>query len=831
MSIFNVLVDVNSGRPDALALEECHSYRVQVGRDQFTSGAGWSFVISPSNPGDDGVEEADMRPVAGMLYSGMGAFAGWYKINGRFSARVNRMMVFVHRFVGDAAGVTAGQVPVRVTLKRDERSRCEFTTNVPLGLAFPGSFDYTFVETAVEDFCLPHDPPVHPTPCTEGVPGDVVLHSDEVLGDVASSVSGFPTGGESPRIGSEMPAPLRNIPAPPDLGRYADAAIARPSSGNAKLKWLAGMFGSLVDVGWGDVLVGGDHPGTFARALADAGHDVTGVDPRNTRSVRRANATFGSGLYEAVPGRLSVNTALEDWGAAWGGVFMDIGVSENSAESDTAVNLGLVDAFLGAGVPIGMGKARSAPRVPGVWTILDNPGWEVRGCETYLLRGTSHDPPTGSFALGAVRVDDSAPDLAVKVYDDYWVDLCKLFFSLGDDGWFRVPYGSWYHFVNLRTLVFAKRRNETELGHRIMSARSGIDVWFALRDSFACVDDRVRSDAAARFRSDVTVNARGVSRTMLERVPGMMDTMAARYRTLLALCSDPGAECPHDLGLIMKHPGSGALLADLSQLRTLMDEDQPALAEYSRVLPWGSMSILCSEMFFRLVYWYVLLTGRAYKVPHAWELQHVLWNLSSFGTDAERFLFFFDAFSRIFGGVDQARGFSRRGTAAERCFRTFDENLSLLGVRDAYLDFDRAFSLLVARRARPSRGRTVTQSVRAGTDGGSTRRSTVATRSVAADLGGGAITDLADFGVQQAWDSETDLHTVLNAVRGRVDPQRAYTYWCCLSHVERPPGTARARWRPRINLLSAEALAFKLPGLDNAKSFVTLRDNHLRSML
>jgi hypothetical protein len=832
MSSFNVLVDAKSGTPGALPVGECAAFKVTVSDE----GKGYKLVVEATTRGSGAPLPDGWTPgrLSSAFYSSTGAHSALIAVEeGKFAVRVNRMMVFIHRLIGELSGQFAGMAPVDVTIRSRLGPDARFTADVPLGMVFPSTFNFNFMEVAITDFTTPHSPPLRRVSMSEGVTGDVVMHSDEVLGDVASSVSGFNAQAESPRIGADMPAPLKVLPAPLKLGKLADAALARPQSGNAKLRWLANFMAVSVEPD-APVLVAGDHPGTFSRTLASLGRDVVGVDPLNSASTVRANPALGSGTYEQRRGHMSVNTGVDDYGVDWGGVFCDVGVAENSAEADTAVNLGLMASFLREGVGVGIAKVRSVPRVPGWYQVMRNPGWEVRGCETYLYSELSlKEVPDGPEFLGAVRVREGRDDLLFATSDSFLHELCSIYFkNHKNTDWFVVPSSSWYHLVNLRTLVYAAERAQTRLGTAVMKATSSLDVWCALRREYEQVDVSTRVEIAGRFRSDSPVNAKGTPRTMLERTPGMMEVMAARFDALLRLCVDPGVDCPSIVGRLMRHPGSGALLADLSQLRTLMGENQPLLAEYSRVLPWGSMSILGSDLFFRLVYWSCLATSRAFKPLHAWELQHMLWNLSSFGTDEERYLFFYDKLCRVFGGVDQARGFSRKLHNAERALRTFDENLGAMGVRDMYLDLDGAFARTIARQAggRPRRGQVTSVTTRTDAGPASVRSFSTATHSMAQQVAQ-PIADLQHFGLAEGWGPDTDLHTILNTVRGRVDPQRAYLYWCGLSSVEKPPELPRVSWRPSTDMMSDKALHLRLPGLSTPAAFTRRRDDELRNLL
>jgi len=398
------------------------------------------------------------------------------------------------------------------------------------------------------------------------------------------------------------------------------------------------------------------------------------------------------------------------------------------------------------------------------------------------------------------------------------------------DTWWRVKHEHWYHFATLRAVDHAARRSAYGLGKELVAATSGLDVLVALRAALSGLDPAVRVEVANRFRVDDPVGARGVPREVLQRSPGLLDVMSRRYSALLGVVQDPGAPCPTELALIMKHPGAGCLLSDLSQIRSLLGEGQLALADYSRVLPWNAMGILASDLFFRLFYWLALMTARVYKPMHSWELQHRLWCLSSFGTDEERFAYFLDQFERIYSGVDQARGTGRKAHAVERAYNRFEANLVTLAVRDEYLQFDRPYSFLVAQRAQPTRRRAI-HSVR-GTVSDAAFTDDRSVLSTTAPRGSrGPIGDLAEFGASCGWDARTPLHTVLSATEGRVNSERAYLYWCSLSPVTKPQEIPRTRWVPRLKLNSREALAFRSPGLSSPETFVAVRDQQLRDLL
>uniref|UniRef100_A0A8G0YMQ2 Uncharacterized protein n=1 Tax=Fusarium oxysporum alternavirus 1 TaxID=2867550 RepID=A0A8G0YMQ2_9VIRU len=488
------------------------------------------------------------------------------------------------------------------------------------------------------------------------------------------------------------------------------------------------------------------------------------------------------------------------------------------------------------GVPVCVAKARSVPRVPGRWFLLDNPGWEVRGCETYLavappdetvrwphgVRCRVNVPVDGDCVY--VRVDTTAPSTAPK----WW----SWFFKRIDiDGltWHVVPHEQWYHFVTFRSVDHALTRASGGIGRDLMEAKSALDAWLALRSWVGNVDASVRQDVSSRLRTDDPMGARGVPREVLTRTPGLVAAMAGRYAALLELCQDPGVQCPLPLGLLMKHPGAGSLLSELSQLRSLMGEEQIGLADYSRVLPWGSMSILSSVLFFRLFYWLASMTARVFKLWHAWELQHKLWCLSSFGTDEERYVYFYDQFERVFSGVDQLRNSGRKTASVERALRRFNENLQAIDLSGHYINFDRSYSNLMASRAQPNNRRRAVHTARGAVS--------VASYSVDSSMpsnmparGGQPIADLAEYGMLHGWGPRTTLHTVMAATRGRVNEYRAYLYWCSLFPVERPRGVDRTKWVPQLRLNTTEALGFRLPGLATPEFFVMVREEQLAQL-
>nr|AZT88576.1 hypothetical protein AheAV1_s2gp1 [Aspergillus heteromorphus alternavirus 1] len=831
MLCFNVLVDPRSGRPDAGTDEACSAYEVEASPE---GDRGWSLRFCRRTQSQLTERMQDLSR-SGDYYTSRGAYCAWRRVReGVGAIRVNKLMVFIHRFVGSQAGMAPGAIPVSVHLVLSERRTVNFSVDVPTGLAFPGGFNYNFAEATLDDFGSPHEPIISESALCAGVPGSVAQFSDEVLGDVAVSVSGFPVSADSPTIPSSEFRPKVRPPPPLSLGPLADGMLARGDSGHAKMQWLGSCFLNLLDPD-GRALVGGDHPGSLSRHLLQAGVDVVGVDPRNVDSYQGPRAGCAPGSYTQVSGRLHVNSCLDDYGHDWGGVFMDIGGDADSAEADTAVNLGLLRRFLDAGTPVGIAKARSAPRVPGAYGVLANPGWEVRGCETYLWATQDSRPPDpDARTLFSLLVFEDRPFFHVFVPDaSLLYRLCAMFFDFSvDANAFVVPVDDWYYLVNLRAFVFSSLRNSTGLGEAILGARCGVDAWQALESYFGATDLRVRMECSDRFRSADPHNARGVSRSLIAMLPGLDAVMAARYSTLLTLCVDPGIDCPDEVGYLMRHPGSGALLADLSQLRTLMDETQPRLAEYSRVIPWNSMAILASEMFFRLVYWLCLSTTRVYRPMHAWELQHMLWSLSNHGTDAERFLYLYDRFSRIFTGVDQARSYSRKSGSAERALTNFQNNLDALGIRDRYLDFDAGVRNVILSRGRPARGRVMSSASRRPSDSVSVRSVTTLTHSVLPEESAQSqIIDLSVFGQARGWGSTTSLRTVLSATDKRVDKARAYAYWCTLSSVVRPAHIPRARWRPPRSLLSPGILALHDPAFPDDASMVRYRDAELRKLV
>ncbi|UQZ09637.1 hypothetical protein [Fusarium solani alternavirus 1] len=791
-------------------------------------GASWGFDVSPAVRAEQlerGIVDKDKR--AGWFYSGGGAQSHLVKRDGVWVVHVSSMMAYVHRVLGGMLdGFGGAPAHVRVRLVNKVGRHVQFTTSLSLGLAFPGSFRYEFVEQTVNDFCSPHVP-VPGDSHDLGVAGDVVAFSDEVAGDVATCDGASLNTSPTDLADCDLLRPLDSFPVS-SLPVLWDVTLARAESGVAKLRWVGDYVCGFLDPG-GSVLVGGDHPGTLSRRLMSRGMRVTGADPRNDIVTERSlPGPGGGGVYHRTRDRVSVGTLLDDFGHDWGGVVFDVAVDRHSAESDTAVNCGAAAVMRDAGVKVCIAKTRSAPRVPGDWYVLDNPGWEVRGCEAYLQAVVSDEWPDGASCRVRVLEDGRIFALPRPSGPPPWWDA---FFVRHKDMlgevWV-VPERHWYHFITLRACDHARRRSEFGLGAELRSARTAVDAWLGLRAWLGSVDPAVRADVANRFRSDEPVGARGVPREVLQRSPGLLGAMAGRYQTLLSVCQDPGAPCPPELALIMKHPGAGCLLADLSQLRSLLGEGQVALADYSRVLPWGAMGILGSDLFFRMFYWLSLCTARFYKPFHSWELQHRLWCLSSFGTDEERFLYLFDCFERIFSGVDQARGAGRKAGTVERCYRRFEENLATLGLRDAYLQFDRPYSLLVAQRAQPHRRRAVhaargAASVVPLTEDGSLQSSS-------APGGNAPIVDLADFGISAGWGPATTLHTVLAATRGRVSQERAYAYWCNLSPVTRPREISRARWAPRIKLNTQVALRFGLPGLSSPEAFVAVRDEQLGTL-
>jgi hypothetical protein len=741
-------------------------------------------------------------------------------------------MVYIHRVIGGQAGGDGCSAPVRVKLNTRSGRTVEFVAHLSLSLYFPSSVRYEFVEQAVADFCSRHVPEAEPADASGVAAGEIVGYSDEITGDVATEAGA--SLDTSPDDYSEC-SPLKlQVPKTTDFSDLHDVTLCRAESGVAKMRWLGDYVAKRVDPG-GRVLVGGDSPGTLSRRLLYRGVSVEGVDVRNENNRSYGPPGSGRPVYVQKRGRVSVATLCDDHGVDWGGCVFDTAVDKYSAESDTAVNCGSAKAMALAGVPVCIAKARSVPRAPGDWYLLDNPGWEVRGCESYLewAGGTDGDWPEGARCRVRVPEDSDSVfvrvDTAAHVARPGWWDF--FFKRRVFDGleWHEVLREHWYHFVTMRSVEHAKRRASFGLGKELMASESAVDAWLALKSWMGPVDPNVRQEVAGRMRVDDPVGARGVPRSVLERTPGLLGKMAGRYAALLALGQDPGAECPINLGLIMKHPGAGCLLADLSQIRGLMGEEQVCLADFSRVLPWGSMSILASDLFFRLFYWLSSMTSRVFKPWHAWELQHKLWCVSSFGTDEERFTYFFDQFERVFSGVDQLRGAARRTGTMERAYRKFEENLQSLGIRDAYIRFDRPYSLFVASRAQPHRRRAV-HSVRAGTVSETVLSDDRSMSSSMPVRGGRPITDLADFGMSMGWGPRTTLHTVLSATRGRVNEERAYLYWCSLSPIQRPRTVPRTQWVPRQRLISRDVLEYRVDGLQTPEAFVLLRDEHLAQL-
>jgi hypothetical protein len=797
-------------------------------------GCGWIFTVSAAASAtklDRGMVYQDRR--ASWFYSGGGALSGVTQRDGEWIVYAGSLMVYIHRVLGGQLNGKGVTLPVRVRILSVRGRSVEFVCQLGLSTFFPTSLRYEFVEQAIADFTSQHVPAAHDVD-DAGVAGDIVGYSDEVAGDVATE------DGASlitvPEDYTECsPLKLQISRDSDDFKALHDVTLSRAESGVAKLRWVADYLASEVEPG-GRVFVGGDCPGTLSRRLLYRGLDVVGLDPKNEPSITKGPVGSGSPTYQQRKGRVAVATLVDDHGVDWGGAVFDTALDRHSAETDTAVNCGAAKTMWLEGVPVCVAKARSVPRVPGRWFLLDNPGWEVRGCESYLAvappdetvrwphgaRCRVNVPVDGDCVY--VRVDTTAPFVAPK----WW----SWFFKRIDiDGltWHVVPHEQWYHFVTFRSVDHALARASSGIGRDLMDARSALDAWLALRSWVGNVDASVRQDVSSRLRTDDPMGARGVPREVLQRTPGLVAAMAGRYGALLELCQDPGVQCPLPLGLIMKHPGAGSLLSDLSQLRSLMGEEQIGLADYSRVLPWGSMSILSSVLFFRLFYWLASMTARVFKPWHAWELQHKLWCLSSFGTDEERYVYFYDQFERVFSGVDQMRNSGRRAASVERALRRFNENLQVMDLAGSYINFDRSYSNLMASRAQPNNRRRAVHT--AG------RAVSVASYSVDSSMpsnmparGGQPIADLAEYGMLHGWGPRTTLHTVMSATRGRVNEYRAYLYWCSLSPVERPRGVDRTKWVPQLRLNTSEALGFRLPGLATPESFVMVRDEQLAQL-
>lgn len=834
--MFKSTVFVGSGALKGVgpAIRCMPAYWVELVEESADSTTPWHFLVSPVQP----VREGDLKfrdPRASWFVSGGGAVCGITEVDGVWTVFANTLMVYIHRTIAGLLDSETGNVGLRITITNAASRSCEFTTSMSLGLHHPTNLRYEFVSQAVNDFCTPHVPT---TVFQEdhGEPGDVITFSDEVAGDVATE------DGASVVTAPDHLVSTASLKLTKDYNAKSsylhDATLVRAESGVSKMRWIADYVRRIANPG-SAILVGGDHPGTLSRRLSEYGYDVTGLDPLNEPALIPRSSILGTGGYRQLKERVSVGTLIDDYGGTdWGGCVFDVAVDRNSAEPDTAVNLGAATAMAKHGVAVCVGKARSVPRVPGNYFMLDNWGWEVRGCEAYFQACKFDDP----FPEGARCLVHVPPDLE-EVWV-YWADplgrhvrkappWMSWFFTEELDEFdrpmWRVSHELWYHFVTFRVSDHAALRRGMPLCKEILDASSGVDVWLALKHHLGPVDPLVRSEVANRFRTDDPIGARGVPKGLLAHSPGLLECMAGRYERLLSVCQDPGVACPWQLALIMKHPGAGALLSDLSQIRSLLGENQVSIAEFSRVLPWGSMSILGSEMFFRMIYFLALMTARVYKPLHAWELQHKLWALSSFGTDEERYLYFLDQFERIFSGVDQARSAGRRQYLVERCLQRFDENLQILGVRGAFLQFDRPYSLLLAERNQPRTSRRAVRTTRGrGSESGTTYEPSV--MSMAAGGGGGPIRDLAEFGRSLYWGPATTLHEVLSATKGRADPGRAYSYWCGLSPVMRPPGVARRDWYPRIQLNTDIALSYRLPGLTSPQSFLTVRDQQLEEI-
>jgi len=466
----------------------------------------------------------------------------------------------------------------------------------------------------------------------------------------------------------------------------------------------AEKFGSLAELlalGVGEAkkaLVIGDHPGTTASALCRLGLDVTGIDPLNFSTVTM-NPNMGP--YFRVKGSVRFDTSVEEVekiaeDSGWD-LILVCASSEESAEVDTARNLELAKAFFRKERCLVAFQARSMPLGEGEYGIFHLPGHSVQGAESYMwirslegleMRVPGYEEKIKRHVLNRLYV--SAP---VDGVSEYRVDvdahgINKLFFPVdpADDKKFVVSPEVWYDYMLGRHYINAAAMS-ANMHHGLLSATDPVEMWAELLSLVGCTRPG-GSALSNKFNPYDVVPIPGVPQAFFERNPRLLKVVNARYNNLLRFCQPTELKVDANVMDLMGSSGCGVLLSGLSRVRAEIGIEL-RIAKYDRVLPYEAMAILCSKAFNNIVMLYCHAMQWTMRRPvHAWELQYMLWSLTSFGTWQEKLRYMADRFDTALTAYDTSRRGHGAVTARNSEFGKFERKLLALGLYSKYLAFD-----------------------------------------------------------------------------------------------------------------------------------------------
>jgi hypothetical protein len=464
----------------------------------------------------------------------------------------------------------------------------------------------------------------------------------------------------------------------------ADFILANELSPRDKYGALAHRLTRVLPVKHPNVLILGDHPGVLSRALVGMGVNVWGVDPKNPEGWLTEPGGCGRGRRNII-GDTVRSGMLPDWilERNWDAVVADTTCDGEAAEVTTARNVGLLSPFS----CVTIAQTRSMPMKPNIYHALPLPGHGKQGCELYVAVGKWD----GNFAWHVDVRDDGS---VVTVVNDDYAD-CALRNGISMDGvTFPMDEHGWYNWVSLRHAVRARQLAKMPSGRAVFDAVSAPELFVKLSRIYD-LHERRKGDLRDLFENGRLRDVPGLPAGLLSVSSTLRSAIATRYSALAKLCVRTASRSSYRLDKIFSDPRAGYLLENLSEMRSHLDGEH-LIAQQYRVLPWESLAVLSSQQYFKILQWYVHAVARIVGKPmHSWELQRLLFVLTSHGTHEERMAYMCmklgDLFARNYTGR-RAPPVADRFGPIERFLQRLDQ----LGLRQQYMSSDPDFAQAVA---------------------------------------------------------------------------------------------------------------------------------------